>query len=138
MSTDFTIHVMDSTMTEEELKIFYSNHYGHKWFDFRVSAEARREVISLVAVKSSFRVYVGRVSFLKAALYDNDAFFSDPINRICDLIDDGVTVIDDAFILEVGKAMNLPNHTKYPMSDADNVIEFLREHEGEKVFVRIW
>jgi hypothetical protein len=94
-------------------------------------------------------VWVGEVSWLKAALFeDGDTYIPEPVARVCQIIGSNLPVIDDALIQQVAEALRLPNNTikakgvwdgkGYSLASAESVIEFLTKHKGKKAFTISW
>lgn len=134
MAADLSIHVMHE-VTEEDLKVFFSNALGHKWCEFPATKthENYREVLHRIAATP--QVWIGEVSWLKAALFeDDDKFVPDTVGTIQERIDDGVTVIDEVLIHDVITAFSLENATQYRLADVDEVVKWLKEHIGEVAF----
>lgn len=140
MAADLYIHVFEG-ITEEDLKIFFSPTIGSKHFgaylnhqDFNRMWE---EVYSKISETPS--VWVGEVSWLKAAIFDDEeTFIPEPISKVVDIIGEDLPVVDDELISRIEEAMKLPNKTKYRVNDPAEVVEFLRKHKGKRVFTVSW
>lgn len=100
-------------------------------------------------ISQTENVWVGEVSWLKAALFeDSDTFVPDPIEKIVELIGENFPVIDDKFIEEIKKAMELPNNTAkkdgvwggkgYSLAGAEKILEFLNKWKGYSCFTISW
>ncbi len=69
MAADLYIHVFEG-ISEEDLKVFFSNALGSKWFaGFYAVDDHGKEEESYANISETPRVWVGEVSWLKAALY---------------------------------------------------------------------
>lgn len=100
------------------------------------------------ALKRSQRqpdVWVGEVSYLKAALSGNYSdFVPGPIQCIVELIPDArdlkPTKITAKLIKDVKKAFDLPNETlpNYELADPEEVAAFLRKHRGKWAYTVPW
>lgn len=120
MAAEFNIHVLEGA-TEDDLAAFF------------VSSDA----YDVVAKTPS--VTVGDVSWLKAAVFeDDDTFIPDPIGKIAELIGEDLPVCDDALIAQITAALNVPNRTDYELKDSEKVIAFLNAHKGKRLFHVSW
>lgn len=88
-------------------------------------------------ISSTPSVWVGEVSWLKAALTGESKFIPDPVGVISELIPDMEKVTDE-LIAKVEEAMHLDNTTPYDVSTPNKIVEFLKEHKGETVFTVNW
>lgn len=83
-------------------------------------------------------IWVGEVSWLKAALFeDAGTFVPRPILVINEATRD-MPVIDDDLIDTVKQAFELDNTTGYKLCSADEVVKFLTEHKGKRCFNISW
>lgn len=141
MSADLYIHVVTKDFTEEYYMAFESNNLGSKYFnpDFDKEFEKKNncDLYELCSVTPS--VWVGEVSWLKAALFeDEESYIPEPVQKICSIIGEDFPVIDDDLIKKIQDAMDCSNQTSYSLTNAQKVIDFLNEHKGEKVFTISW
>ena len=97
-------------------------------------------------------IWVGQVSWLKAAIFDDkESFIPDAVAQISDIIGrdwEALNVIDDKLIEEVRKAFALPNKTAkdggvfggsgYELAHVDSIVEFLEQYQGKQVFTVSW
>lgn len=145
MAADYTIHIRTDEVTEEILNRLYRNVMGHPRekedpFD---QEEWEKDPIEMGKhydiVYNTPHYVVGEVSWLKAAIFDDDeAFIPDPIGRISELIGEDVKLIDQELIEGVRTAMLLPNQTGYTLNDGDGLVLFLSEHIGKECFAVSW
>lgn len=142
MAADLHIHIMTDDVDEDDLRKFFSRTIGHKWGKSLPSEESiswEENLELMTKLNSTPNVWVGEVSWLKAALFeDDDTYIPDPIGKLSELIDDGVTTIDEKFITMVEKAFGHPNQTDYSIANVTEVVEFLREHIGKRIFAVSW
>lgn len=83
-------------------------------------------------------VWVGEVSWLKAALFeDPESFIPDLVGAVQDVIHD-LVLIDDKLIESIKAALNHGNKTGYSVTEADTVLEFLEGHKGKSAFTISW
>lgn len=137
MAADLHIHVMTEDMSEDDLRVFFSNALGSKWFNPGVDKDY--ESPEYKRVIDSPNVWIGEVSWLKAALLeDNDTFVPDPVGNISELVGEDLPIIDDDFIIKVDAALRVPNFTDYTIAEPDKVVKFLEEHRGKRVFAISW
>lgn len=148
MAADLHIHIMTDDVDENDLRAFFSNNMGHKWYQ-PMSIPARpaeagimewedyQEILDKIAKTPD--IWIGEVSWLKAALFeDSETYIPDPIGDLEELIDDGVTVINEKFITMVEEAFKQPNDTTYQIANVTEIVEFLREHAGKRIFAVSW
>jgi len=130
MAADMSIHVLTDKVNEETVRILR----GPLWSETRVQWHEAYESISMTP-----QVYVGEVSWLKAAVFeDQDTFIPDPVGAVSDIIDRDFPTIDEALIQRIEAAMGLKNTTGYTIGSGNKVVEFLRQHIGKKAFTISW
>lgn len=129
---------------EGDLAIFFASTMGSKWFSWDTDnvPEEKRSITSRLIVETP-NVWVGEVSWLKGALFDNpDKFIPSAVEAVYDVIGEELPVIDDELIAKIHESLNLDNNTSYSVvdgSDVDNpVIKFLKEHKGLRCFTVSW
>lgn len=137
MSAICYIHVVEYPVTMNILKKFFSNSIGHKWYDGSVNKDVAWEE-ARDTIKSAKGIALGGVSFMKAASHGIDRFLPAPIKHISGLVEDGVTVVDDKFIVAVRYAMTLPNYTTYKLEDVETIVIALSQHIGKRMFMVAW
>jgi hypothetical protein len=152
MSADLSIHVLEGA-TEGDLARFFSNTMGSKYFNAFDEGTTRQSndeyMSSLEIVADTPSVWVGEVSWLKAALFeDPDAFIPDTVNQINEIIGEDLPVIDDDLIKRISDAFNVPNNTTKPdgvwdgagyrIAERETVVNFLEQHRGKPVFTVSW
>ncbi len=137
MAADLHIHIFEG-IVEADLAKFCSNHLGSKWFNPRPGATDFGPGSVFHRVSETPNIWVGEVSWLKAALFDDDSYVPNPVGAINDLIGEELPVLDDALIEAIGKAVDLKNETGYRLGNAEDILAFLRLHKGKKVFTVSW
>jgi hypothetical protein len=90
-------------------------------------------------IEESTSVWVGEVSWLKAALTGKPKRYVPPlIERIHNIIGEGFRVIDDLLIAKIRKAFSLKNETGYDLAYEAEIIKFLEENKGKECFTVSW
>lgn len=102
------------------------------------------EIDNDLAIKQP-NITIGECSFLKAGFPIEggaDRYIPKPIQLMCDLIpasQEARTVfISDELIGAIEKTYEQPNQTSYRMTSKERVLDFLREHKGEKCYSICW
>ena len=136
MAADLHIHIFEG-ITEKDLAGFFANTWGSKYFNLGRGSSwddpSRRKV------GNTPQIWVGEVSWLKAALFeDSESFIPDPVGAISELVGEDLPVIDDSFIVKIKEAMAIPNETGYSLANAEEIVVFLEEHKGKRVFTISW
>lgn len=83
---------------------------------------------------------VGDVSFLKAALFgDDERYVPSPIALLSELFHDeeGIIVTDEV-IAQAAAAFTENNRTLYDVVPGEEVVEFLTQYKGHRVFAIAW
>lgn len=143
MSADLHIHVHDGTITEENRRLFHQGDMGSKYCTSNQDHGEKWDA-AFRAYGATPNVWVGSVSWLKAALFEDEASYVPPlVNRISDLIpndDDGGVEITDDLLAAVQAAFitQAENKTVYELAESNVVMDFLRQHKGKKAFVISW
>ena len=140
MAADMHIHVLTNSWgpPEEQVRRFIQPVLAGNGFDWTLSDEKSKHFNDdYDAISNTPSVWVGEVSWLKAALFDDaDTFIPRPVDVISEAIQ-GIVVIDDALIAKVEEAMQLENQTGYSIA-SNEVIEFLKEYKGHRAFTVSW
>jgi len=136
MAADLYIHILEG-VTEDNIKRFEGNTIGSKYFGTPCTDE-EWDVIDRKLAKTP-AVWVGEVSWLKAALLDdNDTYIPAPVMAVSEAIGEDFPVIDDELIGKVQDALAEPNQTGYKVNDPKEVLAFLTKHKGKKCFTIAW
>ncbi len=148
MAADLHIHVMDG-VEEEDMRCFFSHHSGHKYFagfftqedcklpgkyDFMCGHHDR------VSDTPNFRI--GEVSWLKAALFDDDSYIPNPVARVSELIGEDEPELTEELRDKILQAVQAPNETHYDVygnaGDDVSLEDWLNQHLGKKLFTISW
>lgn len=138
MSADLHVHVLTDEFTEEHYKVFSSNVLGSMYFGYENPSIGDKYDLYDLALNTP-NVWVGEVSWLKAALFDDaEKYIPAAVETIAGLICDDCPVIDDDMISAVHAAFKVENGTSYGISEGNDVIDFLNKHKGERAFTISW
>jgi len=144
MAADLHIHVFVG-ITEEDLAKFNSNTLGSKYFNPVSSGTSQQDdrLRALEMVRGTPAIWIGEVSWLKAALFgDSDTFVPSTVHGVNEIIGEDLPEVTEAFIARlrtawgVGGAPN--NDTSYSVEQWSKVEEFLRQHMGQRLFTISW
>ena len=142
MGADLHIHVMTEDMTEEDFKYFFSHTLGSKWFTINRNYDTfgnDRGKLAMERVMNSPNVGIGEWSTLSALVYDDSKTFKPaPMQEVYDIIGESLPVIDDELIDRIKKAMQIENTTDYLVRSGEEIVKFLEEHKGKRVFTVSW
>jgi len=138
MAADMHIHILEG-VTEHQVKRFGSSTLGGPFCNYVSYQENSKHFNDdYDAISCTPQIWVGEVSWLKAAFSDDpEAFIPDMVGFVRAEFDDGLVVIDDAMIERVEAALQAPNTTGYSVGD-NEIVEFLKEHKGKKAFTVSW
>lgn len=138
MSADLHIHAFaEGTLTENDFRDMFCHTMGSKYFDLG----RRDDFDKLLALKDDedSEVWVGEVSWLKAALSDDaDTFIPSAVQAVNDLVGEDHPLIDDALIDKICKAMDVENPTGYSVASVDSISDWLGRHKGQRAFTVSW
>lgn len=140
MAADLHIHVLRHPVTEEDIADFECSTLGSKWFNMdranRVQRE-REDLYELIA--NTPNIWVGEVSWLKAALFDSpETYVPSPIEEITSIIGEDLPVLTREIIMDILDALALDNETPYTLTTREKLETFLYQYEGERVFTVSW
>lgn len=137
MAADMCIHIFQG-ITEDDLRIFFSNALGSKYFGTVAPSDEELDQ-AFHKIARTPNVWVGEVSWLKAALFeDEEKYIPTAIEQIHEIIGEDLPVIDDELIARIEQALRLPNKTRYRVAKPEEVVEFLRKYKGERCFTVSW
>ena len=133
MGADLYIHIFEG-LEENDLKVFFTNTMGSKWFALTRYPEKKQERVR-DRVLDTTSVWIGSVSWLKAGLFDdNETFIPDTVDVISDLVGEELSVLTDELIVKILDAFDLENKTGYELNTKEDVAKFLNTHKGKRVF----
>lgn len=140
MAADLHIHVIDSGVTEEDVKILLSNSLGSKYFaGFGVEHDHAAWTEAYDRIANGASIWVGEVSWLKAALLDDaGTYIPDVVDHVQTVVGEDFPAVTEDLIAELRKGFVLPNSTSYDVSAWEKVETFLREHMGQQLFTVSW
>lgn len=125
---------------EKVLDAFFSNTIGSRWFkgfNGRIDENERERAVALISETPN--VWVGEVSWLKAALFEDDeTYIPNVVQAVSDIIDENLPVIDDELISKIEQVFTNGNKTSYEISSPTEVIEFLKKYKGLRCFTVSW
>jgi hypothetical protein len=136
MAADLHIHILEG-VDESDLREFFRNTLGSKYFGV---VPSKRDPAIIDKIFSTPAVWVGEVSWLKAALFagGGSEYVPGPVKQVSEIVGEDLPIIDDALIARIESAMKSANHTSYSVAEASKVVEFLRKHIGKRAFCVSW
>lgn len=140
MAADMKIHVVEG-ITEDDLAVFFSSHLGSKYFQILPSYSNEIWNENHRKIASTPSVWVGEVSWLKQSILDveDGHYVPDVVGDLFDLIGEDLPTVDDEFVNQVEAIYDRARaHEFYSTSAGSEVVAFLREHKGKKVFTVSW
>ena len=139
MAADLHIHTVSNGITQEDWKIFNSNCIGSKFFTGFGTKDERKDDALYTKFSNTDQVWVGEVSWLKAALMgDTEPYVPNSVMRISDIIGEDWPVIDLELIRNITEAMQLDNTTSYSLNSMEEVVAFLYANIGKECFTITW
>lgn len=143
MSADLSIHVLDNGLTEQDYKDISASTLGSKYcpglfYSRKIPSERMDEVYDHFS-KSS-QIWVGEVSWLKAGLTgDKKTYVPDIVHEIHGIIGEDFSIINEGLIEKIEAAYDkCVNKTSYHVEKKKKVVEFLKEHKGERACTISW
>lgn len=161
MAADYELHVIK---TDEELYQFslyrksevWSSEDGHGYFEYLLpdgnwyshlnfpptfshnDVQEMREVflpdLNENVVFNTEGVWCGEVSWLKAALLENvEEFVPSVIEQLNELVEN-FPIINEQSIEQISSLFDLPNTTQYEIAKKEDVIKFLQNNLGHRVY----
>ena len=122
MAADLHIHILTEEFTEEHYAAFQANTFGSRFFNLNFDKnqfEKEHNCNLHMLCTDTPNVWVGEVSWLKAALFEKDEIFvPSPIQQVSSIIGESFPIIDDAFIEKIRKALQVANQTGYRITSA--------------------
>lgn len=156
MSADLHIHALEGA-TERDVALMKHNSIGSKFCPLTALTEgstpiqlatamskmdtlSRQSEGSMEKVAATPNIWVGSVSWLKAAIFEDGdkEYVPGPVQTISEVIGEDFPVIDDDLITRIMNAFCVPNVTRYELADPKDVRAFLDEHKGKKAFTVSW
>ena len=139
MAADLHIHVFEG-IEESDLRNFFRNTLGSKYFSPRPVGGYEGFSAAYDTIVNTPSVWVGEVSWLKAALFEDgeETFVPSPVQKIHELIGENLPVLDDKLEREILDALGLENVTSYEVESVVKIHQFLRSHKGKQLFTVSW
>lgn len=166
MAADLHIHVLTDDITEDDMLIFNGNHMGsHYWcweyppmegeegfcVDGRENHKRRLQLyaahgdeheldrLGYSKIANTPDIWIGEVSWLKAAICESDEFLPGPVVAVSELIPDYPhPVLTTGLMDQIISAMDVPNKTQYTVATVETVKEFLQQHLHKRIFTISW
>lgn len=145
MAADLHLHVRTPECTDAVMRSFFASTIGSSWgpaslADVPSTSGLGDWTDACHAVSRTPQVWIGEVSWLKAALFDDgETFVPDPIGEIAELVGDDCTAeLTDEMIDRIVDALTRPNSTGYSIASIDEVRPWLEEHRGKPIFCVSW
>jgi hypothetical protein len=142
MAADLHIHIKTENVTDRDLQIFFSSSLGSKYCHFPLMQkwDPEEERRSNKSVCESPNIWIGEVSWLKAALFEDgeDTFIPTTVQKVQDLIGENLPILDEKLIENIFDAFILDNKTSYKLADPREVVKFLMKYIGKPVFTVSW
>jgi len=134
MSADLSIHILDKGATEEHYKDFKRKTMGSKYFGGLgcVPLPDEREDECLELFSNNSQIWVGSVSWLGEEV-------PDVVRSIYNIIGEDFPLIDEGLIGKVEAAYDkCVNKTTLDVEKKEKIVDFLKEHMGEKACTISW
>lgn len=134
MGADLHIHVLpaDGSVTEEHIALGNQHVLGSKHFDLFQPNSNHPDRWKYASTES---VWIGSVSWLKAAFFDDsERFVPSTVQIVSDAVGEDLPVIDDELIAKIGAAWDTENTTSYSIAKREEVVSWLEAHRGLKAY----
>ena len=141
MSADLYIHAIDNGVTVDDVKLFSCNALGSKYFTgFGAPQPSRHDSEELLErIARTPQIWVGEVSWLKAALCDDaGTYIPDVVDHVQTVVGEDFPQVTEELIAALRTGFVLPNTTNYSTGDWEKIEAFLREHMGKQLFIVSW
>jgi len=140
MAADLHIHVFEDEITERDLTVLFCHTLGTKYCNLYVNPTREEERAVEDKVWALPNIWIGEVSWLKAALFEDDKFIPGPVQAVSDVFGGGGEVIEltKENRQRIVNAMMNENTTGYSVASANSVREFLEQYGGYKAFTISW
>lgn len=141
MAADLSIHIKTDEVTENDLRVFFSHVLGSKYCNlfFGPRFSQNEEDKAYKAISQSPSIWIGEVSWLKAALMeDNETFVPNAVQKVSGYIGEDLPELTDELIDKILGALISENKTSYKVARVEEVKEFLNQHKGKQVFTVSW
>lgn len=138
MAADLHIHVYRD-ITEDDLRAFFGSTLSSKYFNpFGQRPWAQQSKV-FEKISDTPNVWIGEVSWLKAALMDDaESFVPNPVGTIHELVGEDLPTLNPDLRDKIVAALQMENSTSYSIAKPDAVEQFLNDHMGERLFTVSW
>ena len=141
MTADLHIHIRTEEITDEVMQTFFCNVLGSKYCNPQIAfqyGDLSYRLKLFQKMNETPNCWIGEVSWLKAEVFDDgNTYIPNAVGEVSEIFENE-TVIDDDVIKRVEDAMSMKNDTSYGVASKDEVVDFLKEHKGERAFTITW
>lgn len=138
MSADLHIHAFkDNDLTDEDFKCFFAHNLGSKWFNLDGGCK-NLDCEHDERICNTDNIWIGEVSWLKAALFDDDKYIPDTVARVNEIIGENLPICDEILIENIMTSFYLPNKTSYRTAQAKKINTWLKNHMKYNLFTISW
>ncbi|MDF5756594.1 hypothetical protein [Spongiactinospora sp. TRM90649] len=139
MSADLYIHAM-SGVTEEDLECFFSSSFGSRWENRSQACTRPPRCAHRQAVSDSPSVWIGEVSWLKAALLEDSGYVPEPVEAVTKMIGEHLPVLDEDLRAGLLRAIAVHNQraANYRVVRDESVVGWFDKHMGARLFTVSW
>jgi hypothetical protein len=136
VAADLHIHVNDG-IPDRDIAAFFANCLGSKHFKGFRPQPFNEDLY--IRMERTANVWVGEVSWLKAAVFENQAeFIPGTVMEVQRIVGEDMPIINDEFIQMIESTFDIPNTTGYRLAKKEDVTTFLRQYMGKPVFTISW
>lgn len=144
MAADLHIHVFDG-LTEDVLRDAFRNTLGSKYFGGGMgfaglltanNSDSIFEAHDKIIAQPN--IWIGSVSWLKAALTEDRDFVPNTVQAVYDAIGEDLPVLDGELYERILGAFSEENTTGYSLAKVEDVRAWLQENRGKRLFTVSW
>jgi hypothetical protein len=148
VAADLHIHALGE-LSEDDVCCFFGHMFGSKHFRWHAADRCIDGVTKSwrcphqERVTRSDSVWVGRVSWLKAALFSDDRYIPEAVQQVHDIIGEDLPLLDEQLLEQILEAAEIPNtraswyDTVMDRGDPEIVV-WLRDHMNQRLFTVSW
>lgn len=136
MAADLHIHIFEG-IEEATLAAFNSNTFGSKYFAPRTVGQKANDN-SFEEVSRTPSIWIGSVSWLKAALLGGNEYVPSPVEAINAMIGEDLPLLTEEMKQKILSALDIENATQYHIAEKSEVESFLNAHIGKPLFTVSW
>lgn len=141
MAADLFIHAIPDDFPEETVYNFLGHALGSKHFSWARVDLANNDPAGarFNRILSTDKIWVGEVSWLKAALFDDEAsYIPAPIAFIALAIGEDLPILTPPVKAIILMGLDLQNTTNYRLTERTLVADWLDAHMGQRLFTVSW